>query len=347
MIRIEPLGVAAAPALAELASRPEVTLFGDHRADAPAAVWARWLGPPDPHLGFTLGAFDGDALKAVARVRLRTTRRRMHAASLDLIASGGPEADEVIDASMEAALDACDRWLQVARCELRCPPDHPRIGGIFAARGFHREALLRASVREGAALRDEALLGRIREGVEPAEPLSTSLRIPPRRRPSGPIHVRLARPSDGPAIARTMSELPVVWGTLQLPFQRRDRWNERLLPSQQSHVVLVVAEVRGELAGSGALTLFEEPRRTHAGTLGMQVATGFQGQGVGTRILDTLLEHADRRGLVRVELSVYPDNDRARRLYEHAGFELEGRCRLGSFRDGTWVDELIMARIRG
>ena len=78
----------------------------------------------------------------------------------------------------------------------------------------------------------------------------------------------------------------------------------------------------------------------------LHVATAAQGQGVGTRLMAALLEDADRRGLSRVELSVYADNERARRLYERAGFVVEGRSRRGSFRDGGYADDLLMARVR-
>jgi putative acetyltransferase len=61
-----------------------------------------------------------------------------------------------------------------------------------------------------------------------------------------------------------------------------------------------------------------------------------------------LLNHADRwLGLQRVELTVYADNARAIGLYEKHGFVREGLHRDFAFRDGTFVEALAMARLRG
>lgn len=346
MITIEPIGTGAARRLADLASRPDVVAFGDHVPETSAASWARWIGSPDPHTGITLGAFRAGRLEAAARLSLNGMRRRLHGASLRLVASTHAQADPAIDALLAALLDASDRWLQVVRCELRCPLGHPRAGGLFASHGFAVEARLAASLREGDRFTDEALLGRVREGVEAPEPLATSLRMPEKGPPEGRVIVRSVQPSDAAGLARTMSEPGVVWGTLQLPWQRAERWAERLASPGPSRPIFLVAEVAGEVAGAGALTLEDRARRAHSSTLGMHVATRFQGRGVGGRLMRALLDQADQRGIVRVELSVFPHNERARRLYERAGFVREGVSRMASFQDGTYADDVLMARVR-
>ena len=49
----------------------------------------------------------------------------------------------------------------------------------------------------------------------------------------------------------------------------------------------------------------------------------------------------------RLDLTVYTDNDRAIALYERFGFAREGTLRADSYRDGRYVDVLLMARLRG
>lgn len=346
-IRVAPLGAADAGLLATFACREDVLRFGDHTLDAQQATWRSWLGSPDPNLGLTLGAFVDGQLEAALKLAPFATRRRVHGASVHLLASDEPGGDAALDALLRAALDTGDRWLQVLRYELVCRADHPRVEGLFAAHGLALEARLRRSLRDrrGTALLDEAVLGRVAPEAE-REPLGSPLEIPPRASRRATVRLRPARPSDAAALASSMSEPIVVWGTLQLPFQRIERWGERLKSRPPARTTFLIAEVSGAVAGAGALTVPAEARRDHTGTIGMHVATAAQGQGVGTRLMAALLEDADRRGLSRVELSVYADNERARRLYERAGFVVEGRSRRGSFRDGGYADDLLMARVR-
>lgn len=50
--------------------------------------------------------------------------------------------------------------------------------------------------------------------------------------------------------------------------------------------------------------------------------------------------------LVRLELTVFADNERAVHLYESLGFEREGIRRKAAVRNGVYMDEIAMARIR-
>jgi putative acetyltransferase len=59
------------------------------------------------------------------------------------------------------------------------------------------------------------------------------------------------------------------------------------------------------------------------------------------------IELADRwLNLSRLELTVYADNEPAIKLYRRFAFEIEGRLRKYSFRDGVFVDAFMMGRIR-
>ena len=50
--------------------------------------------------------------------------------------------------------------------------------------------------------------------------------------------------------------------------------------------------------------------------------------------------------LVRLELTVIVDNEKAIHLYEKHGFEIEGRIRKSGIRNGEYVDSYMMSRIR-
>ena len=103
----------------------------------------------------------------------------------------------------------------------------------------------------------------------------------------------------------------------------------------------------GTVIGCAGLTVCSNPRMRHVGSVGLYVHTDYQNQGVGTALMKVLLELADNwLMLVRVELEVFADNERAIHLYEKLGFEKEGLLRMTTVRSGRYVDDCKMARIR-
>ena len=73
----------------------------------------------------------------------------------------------------------------------------------------------------------------------------------------------------------------------------------------------------------------------------------FWGQGFARDAVMTLLGYAfDRWDLNRVELWALGDNDRALRTYERCGFEREARLAERSWKDGGWVDRIVMSVTR-
>src|SRR5437762_13707862 len=86
------------------------------------------------------------------------------------------------------------------------------------------------------------------------------------------------------------------------------------------------AERAAQVVGVAGLTV-GTGRVRHSGYLFAYVDNQHQGQGIGTRLVQTLLDLADQWLLLRrVELTVLTENDGAKRLYERLGFVVEG-CR--------------------
>ena len=103
----------------------------------------------------------------------------------------------------------------------------------------------------------------------------------------------------------------------------------------------------GTVIGCAGLTVCSNPRMRHVGSVGLYVHADYQNQGVGTALMKVLLDLADNwLMLVRVELEVFADNERAIHLYEKLGFEKEGLLRMTTVRSGRYVDDCKMARIR-
>jgi putative acetyltransferase len=131
-----------------------------------------------------------------------------------------------------------------------------------------------------------------------------------------------------------------------MPFETVESWEKRIAKAGADDS-WIVAEVDGKVVGHGNLVVCSNPRRAHIGEIAMGVADDFVGRGIGTAILSALLDVADNwRGLKRVELTVYADNEAAIRLYTGCGFEVEGRHVKAGFSEGKYHDLLTMARLR-
>jgi len=175
------------------------------------------------------------------------------------------------------------------------------------------------------------------------------------------IHVRHSKREDVEAIKTIYTGREAVAGTLQLPYAAEHVWEERLAKPAPGVHTLVAESVGKEnkntkseygatevkVVGHIVLSVNQNPRRNHSGTIGMAVLDGYSGEGIGTALLAAVTDLADNwLNLSRIELTVFKDNLAAGKLYEKSGFIVEGEARHFAFRDGAFVDALYMARIK-
>ncbi len=97
------------------------------------------------------------------------------------------------------------------------------------------------------------------------------------------------------------------------------RWRERLAGER----TMLVADLDGETAGSVSFEEREEfPGLLHL--FALTVVAPFQGQRIGSRLIENIEEEAQRRGLAGVSLAVAVDNKGATRLYRRLGYRRSG-----------------------
>ena len=161
------------------------------------------------------------------------------------------------------------------------------------------------------------------------------------------ITIRRADPGDYELVARVFEDDSTTSGTLQTPYPSKDRW-KKLMSEPAEGDYLLLAFVDGQIAGlAGLHPVGKSPRRAHARMLSICVVGPYQGKGVSTRLMQALLDLADKwLPVTRIELTVFSDNARAIKLYERFGFEPEGTHKAYALRDGAYADTLAMARIR-
>ena len=288
-----------------------------------------------------------DDPKVIARMMIRLGRwRRGHTASFEF--ERHPDfAYASVRELLGEAIRVAEKWWNRQRLDVTLPAKDVGAIELFASFGFVQEARLRASLRIAGALVDEVILARVTGDA------ARRRAVAPRRTERGqrdrhPIRVTVRGGSrdDWEAHHAIWSQPSVIWGTLQIPHASAD-WNRiRVQDRRPDNFWLLVAEVDGKVVGTSGVH-FGERNRSHTGRVGMMVDTMHQGKGVGSALMSAAVDLAENwLGLTRIQLEVYPDNVPGTALYEKFGFEREGVLRGFAFRDGEYVDVIVMARLK-
>jgi GNAT superfamily N-acetyltransferase len=105
-----------------------------------------------------------------------------------------------------------------------------------------------------------------------------------------------------------------------------------------------IAEVEGDPVGYVKLGPLNIPVEEDSPALlldQLYILKPYHGAGIAHALMDWTLDEARRRGALRLYLTVYVDNHRARRFYDRYGFQTVGRY---DFMVGNHADEDIIMR---
>jgi RimJ/RimL family protein N-acetyltransferase len=159
--------------------------------------------------------------------------------------------------------------------------------------------------------------------------------------------VRAARPTDARPLAALFAAVRAEGRWLVTPPSAMSQsseafWLDETIRSPGT--LSFVAEAAGEVVGNVLVTVDRSTISDHLGTLSICIADGWRDVGLGSVLIDVALEAARERGLRKVALGVFPENERAIRVYERAGFVREGlRRRQYRGAGDAFRDELLMA----
>jgi RimJ/RimL family protein N-acetyltransferase len=121
----------------------------------------------------------------------------------------------------------------------------------------------------------------------------------------------------------------------------RDRWREGFERNIDDDYCVNLAAVDADDRLIGQLDA--RGRGDRPAEIGMAVAEGWRGRGVGTALMQRCVDWARDQGIHKLALQVWPHNDAAIRLYEKFGFEREGVLRAHYRRqNGELWDAIVM-----
>ena len=163
--------------------------------------------------------------------------------------------------------------------------------------------------------------------------------------------IRPVMVGDGPGINELRRMPGVFENILGIPSERV-KSNEDWIANLDENTHLLVAVTKDDdgeeiIIGCISLDVSSRPRLRHSANIGMMVHKDYQSMGVGTKLMEAVLDIADNwLMLKRVWLSVFVDNEKAIGLYKKFGFVSEGTMKKSAIRSGEYVDEYMMARVK-
>ncbi len=159
------------------------------------------------------------------------------------------------------------------------------------------------------------------------------------------VVVRLASRSDAPAIAAiynqgianrgaTFETTPRSTADIEAWFQHADRY-----PT-------LVVEQGGAVVGWANLSAYR-PRACYAGIaeFSIYVDAQAQGNGLGRRLLEALVDAARERGYWKLVSRIFPFNTASLALCRRCGFREVGVYEKHGRLDGQWLDVVIVERV--
>jgi len=113
---------------------------------------------------------------------------------------------------------------------------------------------------------------------------------------------------------------------------------------EKGEMFYLVAEIDGQVVAVSEINK-RDGYEKHVGVIGIAIKEGFRDIGIGTEMMKTLIEQAQKIGLKVLTLSAFATNTRAIHVYEKVGFIKTGFIPKKRFKDGKYTDEIIMTKL--
>lgn len=115
--------------------------------------------------------------------------------------------------------------------------------------------------------------------------------------------------------------------------------------SERVSNLFLVAEINDRIIGFSRCEGNQLKRSSHKVEFGVCVLKEYWGYGIGKRLLEECVLWADTNGIKKMNLNVLETNDKAIKLYQIYGFEVEGTLKYDKLlSDGNFYNTVLMGR---
>ncbi|GAA4110279.1 GNAT family N-acetyltransferase [Aquimarina addita] len=164
------------------------------------------------------------------------------------------------------------------------------------------------------------------------------------------ILIREATPNDAFTLLQLKQEYLKKTKTLPLfdyeyP-NNTDQEKEMIKKYQlEKNSIILVAVSEDTMIGNIDLTGSRRKKTAHTAMIGMGIHTEWQNQGIGTLLLQNVLDWAKENEILKtIWLEVYNTNSLGIALYQKMGFESQGLIPDFFFENNSYIDKIIMSR---
>lgn len=113
---------------------------------------------------------------------------------------------------------------------------------------------------------------------------------------------------------------------------------------EKDEMFYLVAEVDGKVVAVSEISK-RGGYEKHVGVIGIAIRNGFRDLGIGIEIMKALVEQAQKMGLKVLTLSAFATNKPAIHVYEKVGFVQTGTIPKKHFKEGKYIDEIILTKV--
>lgn len=160
------------------------------------------------------------------------------------------------------------------------------------------------------------------------------------------LTIRSPHPDDIPDLHAIISHPQVAESGLHL-YTTEYSETQEVFQKQSPGIYRLVGVLDNRVVAYGLLRNYQRPRLQHSGELGIYVHPDYWGQGLGTLLLEKLLDLAQNwLNLWRLELQTLAHNEAAIHLAQKFGFTLEGVKRDAGFGNGRYQDIALYTRLQ-
>lgn len=160
------------------------------------------------------------------------------------------------------------------------------------------------------------------------------------------LHIRLATLEDIPAITDIYNEAiiytPNTFDTIPKTVADRERWFHEHMPAYP----ILVAVVGGIVVGFASISKWStRPAYRHTVSASIYLHEEFRGQGIGKKLLTSLVQTAFEAGFHTLMGNIYEGNRASLHLFQAVGFSVVGLLKEVGYKFDEWLDVYLVQMV--